>query len=159
MPSVYIVEQGATVGKESRRLIVRKQGEVLQVIPLIHVDRVLVFGNVQVTTQAIHLLLADDIDLVYLSYDGRYCGRLCSAESKRADVRLVQYARASDRAWCLRLAQRSGVWGAVWGSGGAAAAGGHDAPCQVGVGLPLALKLRCTPIRHSAGMIRNRRLK
>lgn len=106
MPALYIVEQGTTLGREGRRLVVSKEGTRLQTLPLLHVSQVFVFGQVQVTTPAVHLLLSQGVDLVYLTQDGRYCGRLAGPESKRADVRLAQYRRAADETWCLALARR-----------------------------------------------------
>jgi group II intron reverse transcriptase/maturase len=43
--TLYLMEDGCTLGKESERLVVRKQEKVLQEIPAIKVDQILVFGN------------------------------------------------------------------------------------------------------------------
>ncbi len=56
MSTVYITEQGATLRQSSRHLVVTKGKEKLMHIPLINVERLVLLGNVQITTQAINML-------------------------------------------------------------------------------------------------------
>jgi CRISPR-associated protein Cas1 len=58
------------------------------------VERVVVFGNVQLTSQAIAFLLDRGIDTAFLSMRGRLKGRLAPLESKNSLLRLQQYERA-----------------------------------------------------------------
>ena len=57
MPALYILDQGAALGKESERIVVRKEGAVIAEFPLARIEKVLLFGAVQVSTQAIGALL------------------------------------------------------------------------------------------------------
>ena len=57
MAVVYIREQGAVVRKRGSRILVEKEHETLLEIPVRQTDSVAVFGNVQVTTQALSELL------------------------------------------------------------------------------------------------------
>lgn len=106
MATVYVTEPGAVIGKTSRRLVVRKSGHKLLEVPAFRVDRVLVFGNVQVTTQALVFLLERGIDLSFLSGRGRLRGRLTATESKNVFLRLAQYDRYKDAAFRLRMSKR-----------------------------------------------------
>ena len=106
MATLYLTTQGAKLSRQSQRLVITKDEETLEVIPLIKVDQVLVFGNVQVTTPAIRLLLAHGVDLVFLTQDGRYCGRLVGEQSRHSALRRQQYNRADDPVYRQALAQR-----------------------------------------------------
>jgi CRISPR-associated protein Cas1 len=103
---LYVVEQGAVLGREGHKLVVRKGQEVLQELPLQHVECVYIYGQVQVTTALVHSLVALGSELVFLTADGRYCGRLLGRESSRADLRLLQYRRAEDESWRLAMAKQ-----------------------------------------------------
>lgn len=106
MPPLYLVEQGARLSRESERLLVTRHDEVLARVPLIKVSQVLVFGAIQVTTQALRLCLKAGIEVVYMDQHGRYWGRMVGPETKTGERRRQQYERASDPAYRLALAQR-----------------------------------------------------
>lgn len=105
MPTLYLTEQGSTLRKTSRRLVVEKEGQVLLEIPAHQVDRVLIFGAVQITTQAISFLLNSGIEVSFLSMSGRLKGKLTPAESKNVFLRLAQYQRSRDEEFKLRIAR------------------------------------------------------
>ncbi|RKY62891.1 MAG: CRISPR-associated endonuclease Cas1, partial [Candidatus Latescibacterota bacterium] len=67
MATLYLTEQGSKLKKEGRRLIVEKEGERLLDVPLIKIDSVLIFGNVQLSTQAISVLLESGIRTAFLT--------------------------------------------------------------------------------------------
>ena len=82
MAVVYIREQGAVVSKHGSRILVEKEGETLLEILLRQTDSVAVFGNVQVTTQALSELLDRGIPLALYTRHGRLKGHLAPALSK-----------------------------------------------------------------------------
>jgi CRISPR-associated protein Cas1 len=53
---LYLQEPGSHVGKRSEHLVVRKDGEEIQRVPIAATRQVVVFGNVQVSTQALECL-------------------------------------------------------------------------------------------------------
>jgi len=59
MNPVYITEQGAVVRQSSKTLVITKDDKKITQIPLLQIDRLLLFGNIQLTTQAINLLLKE----------------------------------------------------------------------------------------------------
>lgn len=105
MGSLYITQQGAVLRKTSRRLVVYKGEEKITEIPVIKVDRVMLFGNVQVTAQTISFLLDSGVDICYLSSNGRYRGRLAAAESKNVLLRIAQYERHLDDDFQLQMSK------------------------------------------------------
>ncbi|MFN3929439.1 MAG: CRISPR-associated endonuclease Cas1 [Thermoflexus sp.] len=106
MPMLYLVEQGAVLGREGERLVVRKGDAVLLHIPVFRVEGVWIFGNVQVTTPAIGLLLAHGIETCFFTMEGRLKGRLAPIVSRNAMLRLRQFERYRDEAFRLAVARQ-----------------------------------------------------
>ncbi|CAM9976675.1 unnamed protein product [Phaeothamnion confervicola] len=106
MPIVYVSEQGALVHKNRERLIIRKEGRVMEAVHFADLEQVVLFGNVQVTAPATHALLQRGIDTVFLSKNGRFRGRLQSFEGRNISLRLSQFRRSSEDGFLLDLAAR-----------------------------------------------------
>jgi len=96
MSTIYLCEQGSVVTKRNQRLQIIKEGQTLIDIPVIKIDKIFIFGNIQVTTQALALLLDHSIDVSYFTARGRLRGRLNSSMSKNIFLRLAQYERWRD---------------------------------------------------------------
>lgn len=105
MAPLYVVEQGAVLHRDGERLVARKEGQVLLSLPVFKVDSVIVFGAVQITTQAMAFLLANGIEVSFLSMEGRLKGRLMPAESKNVLLRVRQFERARDEEFRLQVAR------------------------------------------------------
>jgi CRISPR-associated protein Cas1 len=103
MPVLYLVEQGATLRKQGDTLVVTKNDSELQVIPAAKVEQVVLFGNINITTPAIHYLLSEGKDCVFCSQTGKYHGRLFSTESKFGLLRLSQFRAVEDQKLSLRI--------------------------------------------------------
>jgi len=103
--TLYILEQGAVLRKQGERLTVEKEGQVLVDVPLASVARVVIEGYVQVSTQAICLLLERGIATVFLGTDGRFRGSLEPLRSVNAPLRLSQYKAHTDPNRSLELAK------------------------------------------------------
>ena len=72
--------------------MVTKQGECIAVVkgknhlmerPVIGIDALALFGNVQISSQAITFLLERGIDISFFSYNGKYLGHVSSDTSKK----------------------------------------------------------------------------
>lgn len=105
MPPLYVVEQGAKIQKESRRLVVTKDEQVLQSVPLIKVEQVLIFGNVSITTPALVYLMQQGIDVIFCDQYGHYRGRVVGEMSGHSALRRWQYRRVDDPNFALRTAR------------------------------------------------------
>ncbi|MGH2413576.1 MAG: CRISPR-associated endonuclease Cas1, partial [Microcystaceae cyanobacterium] len=84
-------------------------------IPISEVKRMLVFGNIQLTTSAISTCLEAQIPVVFLSQMGEYKGHLWSAQFCDLDAEAIQFQRRSDAAFRLQIAQAI-VWGKLMNS-------------------------------------------
>jgi len=105
MAVLYVTEQGSVLRKESKRLVIEKEGKVLLEVPEFKVDRVLIFGNIQVTTQAISFLLERGIETSFFTISGRLKGKLSPLESKNVFLRVFQYKRYLDEEFKLNLSK------------------------------------------------------
>lgn len=105
MPNLYLTEQGSTLKKTGERLIVEKEGQELLEVQCFKIDSVLVFGNIQITTQAISEILAHGINLAFLTMSGKLKGQLTPHKSKNIDLRIRQYGRYQDDIFCLRMSR------------------------------------------------------
>ena len=112
MTVLYLVEQGARVSVKSRRLVVSKRDKddekpsVLQKVPLVKIDAVVIFGNVSFTTPALKRLMAEGKDVVFLTVHGGYCGRVVGPPSRFGQLRHAQYNRLNDAAFALETGRR-----------------------------------------------------
>ena len=105
MTFLYLTEQGAVLKKTGQRLIVEKDDQKLLDIPAAKVEGVMIFGNVQFTTQAVQLLLRQGVELAMFSRSGRLLGQLTDPATKNIDLRKAQFARHDDADFVLVLAR------------------------------------------------------
>lgn len=87
---VYVLEQGTVVGVDGGRLIITREAEGKESIRLIDVSQLNVYGNVQVTTQALRKLWAHGAPVLWLSRGGWLDGWSQGQPSKNVDVRRGQ---------------------------------------------------------------------
>jgi CRISP-associated protein Cas1 len=106
MAVLYVTEQGAVITKRGDRIRILKQEELLLDMPCHQIDAILVFGNVQITTQALAELLGQDIELALLSSRGRLRGQLTSPSTKNIELRIAQYKCCCDASFILNLSRR-----------------------------------------------------
>jgi len=105
MANLYLTEQGSVLRKRGGRLIVSKDGAILLELPCHKIDSVLIFGNVQFTTQAVRELFDHGIELALLTRNGRLLGQLTSPMPKNVELRLAQYQRYRERAFTERISR------------------------------------------------------
>jgi CRISPR-associated protein Cas1 len=104
--TLYVTHQGARIHRDYGAVSVSLEGRSVQKVDPAALDRVMVFGNVQITTQVMALMLQHGVNVSFLSRNGRYRGQLISPESGNVFARLAQHARFSDGAFRLGLATR-----------------------------------------------------
>jgi len=105
MTTIYLTEQGSVVRLTSRQLIVFKGKEKLLQRPLFYIDRLVLFGNIQITAQAMAALLDEGIEIAYLNSRGQYRGKIQPADSKNILLRIAQYERCLDPAFQVELSR------------------------------------------------------
>ena len=102
---LYVTEPGSHVGKRSEHLVVKKDGREVSKVPMHAVRQVVVFGNVQVSTQALQTLLENEIPVAYLTGHGKFIGAFSPPPAKNVGLREAQYRKFTDPAECLILAK------------------------------------------------------
>ena len=101
---LYVQEQGAKITLSGEELIVRgKKGDARARLP--NVSQVSIFGNVQITTQALRALLERGVSVSLLSTGGWFYGRATGVESKNVELRIAQHRAMAEPATCLSLAR------------------------------------------------------
>jgi CRISP-associated protein Cas1 len=110
MSTLYLVRQGTTLRKEQGRFHVKTQAEdedpKTMEVPIQEVERVLVFGNVQLTTSAISSCLEAKIPVIFLTQWGDYKGHLWSAEYCDLPIEAAQFKHFGDEAFRLGVARQ-----------------------------------------------------
>ncbi len=106
MSTLYLTQPGSQLHKEHDRLLIKNGDDVLEAIPMIKVDQVVLMGRgVSVTTSALHALTRKGVDIVYLSGAGGYISRVVGPEHKNGRLRHQQSLLASDPLFALQTAQ------------------------------------------------------
>ena len=99
----YVQEQGARIGKTGERLTVTKDGEIIGETRLIDTSQVVIFGNVQISAQATHLLMDKGKPIVHFSTGAWFHGLSHGMGIENSYSRAAQYAAAADPQICSRF--------------------------------------------------------
>ena len=105
MANLYLTEQGSTLRKTGDRLIVQKDDEVLLDVQCSKIDSILIFGNVQFTTQSVHELFEHGIEMALLTRTGRLVGQITSPFTKNIELRIAQFGKYRDDLFKENLAR------------------------------------------------------
>ena len=103
---LYVQEHGARVGLSGECLIVTARDGTTSESRLPSTSHVSLFGNVQISTQAMRALCERQIPLFFFTTGGYLTGRLASNDSNNIELRIAQHRAAADPATCLALARR-----------------------------------------------------
>lgn len=105
MPTLYLSEQGSVLHKRGDTLVVTKEGVQLLEVECHRVDTVLIFGNVQFSTQAVVEMLEHNIEFALLSMDGKLRGQLTPPLPKNILLRVAQYERIQEENFVIQQAR------------------------------------------------------
>lgn len=105
MANLYLTEQNSILRKTGDRLIVQKDDKILLEVQCHKIDAVLIFGNVQFTTQAVHELFEHGIEMAIFTRTGRLIGQITSPATKNITLRLQQFKKYGDEDFRLRLSR------------------------------------------------------
>lgn len=102
---LYVQEQGARVRLSGERLKVESAaGEPVEA-RLANTSQVSLYGNVQVSTQALRELMVRAIPVAFFTTGGWLVGRAGSLDSKNIDLKLAQYQATTNPELCLSIAR------------------------------------------------------
>ncbi len=102
---LYLNSQGMRVGKSGEVIQVRDADELKQEVRLGEISQVNLFGNVQLSTQAIQAFCAAEIPVCYFSQGGWFYGITRGLNSTNVFLRHRQFMSAEHDAIALRLAR------------------------------------------------------
>ena len=105
MSLLYVDENGATIGIEGNRAVVKYSGDMKKSVPIETLEGVTILGKPQITTQFYEECLLRGIQISFFSKGGSYFGRLMSTGHINAELQRKQ-DRLYDTPFALRLGQR-----------------------------------------------------
>jgi CRISP-associated protein Cas1 len=105
MAYLYLTEQGSVLRKIGDRFIVEKEETILLDVPYHKLEAVLIFGNIQITTQAMAELLDAGIPVSLLSRQGMLRGSLQPPQGKNVMLRMAQFELHRDPEKAMVLAR------------------------------------------------------
>lgn len=103
--TVHVSAQGARIRRAGERLLVEAPETETQVLPIHAVGAIVLHGNVQLSTQALHLCASREVGVHWLTQGGRYLGGLAVGPGT-LQRRIRQYQALTDPARRLDLARR-----------------------------------------------------
>jgi CRISPR-associated protein Cas1 len=103
---LYLLTQGLSAGVSGERVEVRERKQKVKDIRLLDVSQVCVFGNIQVTTQAIKAFVDRGVPVCYFSSGGWFQAFTQGMSHKNVELRRIQYEVAADPVRSLALARR-----------------------------------------------------
>lgn len=107
---LYLNTQGLHVGKSGGLLKVtskcKEKNKVVDTFRINEISQLNVFGNVQISTQAIQTLLQADVPIAYFSQGGWHYGTTHGLGEKNVFLRRAQFRKADDPEFCLDFSRR-----------------------------------------------------
>jgi len=101
---LYLNQPGLHVGKSGNVLKIKEKAKVVQEVRIGETCQVNVFGNIQLTTQAIQALCQNEVPIAYFSMGGWFYGVTHGLGVRNVYLRRDQFRRGDDPTFCLRLA-------------------------------------------------------
>lgn len=86
-------------------MIITKVSKKIETIPIELIDGVMIFGNIQVSTQSIHKLLSKGINITYLSKRGYNFGRLENTNKVNIERQRLQFRQSEDMFYSLEISK------------------------------------------------------
>lgn len=103
---LYLNTQGFRVGCKDEVLQVKEKDKVIDEVRLRDLSHVALFGNIQISTQAVQSLCEMEIPVTYFSMGGWFYGITRGHTLKNVFLRMEQFRLARDEATCLSLARQ-----------------------------------------------------
>lgn len=102
---LYVLEQGAHVGRFGERIVVRRSDAEDVSVRLLDVSQVSLYGNVQLSAQALRALAERDVPIFHHSYGGWLTAVTSGVTGRNVELRARQYRLADDGSRALPIAR------------------------------------------------------
>ena len=103
---LYLNTPGYRVGCKDEVLVVKDKDRVIEEVRMRDVSHVALFGNIQISTQAIQALCEQEVPVTYFSMGGWFYGITRGHALKNIFLRMEQFRLARDETTCLSLARQ-----------------------------------------------------
>ncbi len=103
---LYLNTPGYRVGCKDEVLTVKEKDRVIEEVRMRDVSHVALFGNIQISTQAIQSLCEQEVPITYFSMGGWFYGITRGHTLKNVFLRMEQFRLARDEVMCLSLARQ-----------------------------------------------------
>ena len=103
---VYVQAQGGSIGKSGDQIYIQAKDQPKQTLRLLDVAQLNIFGNVQLSTQALRELTARGIPVCYFSWGGWFQAITTGMPHKNVELRIRQYQTFEDEQASLEFARR-----------------------------------------------------
>lgn len=104
--ALYLNTPGLRIGCKESVLQVKDKDTLLDQVRISDLTQVALFGNIQISTQAIQVLCEAEVPITYFSMGGWFYGITRGHELTNVFLRIEQFRLARDPATCLRLARQ-----------------------------------------------------
>jgi len=109
---LYLNTPGVRIGRKDEVLTIKDEDKALSEVRIGDLTHVALFGNIQISTQAVQALCEREIPVTYFSMGGWFYGITRGHELKNVFTRMEQFRLARDPAVCLAIARRM-IYGKV----------------------------------------------
>lgn len=92
---MYVTEQGASLSKDKGRIEVTKKAQPITSVRMLDVSQLCLYGNVQVSTQLLRELFAQEIPVCWFSHGGWFSGIGIGLPGRNVELRRRQVIAAS----------------------------------------------------------------
>lgn len=106
LETLYIHSYGAVLSKQYERFKISTTSGEIQTIPRIHINQIVIYGYVQITTQAMHYCLQEQIPIYLLSKSGRYKGIIDAFTTEPLQLHQLQMKRHQQNDFRLNLSRQ-----------------------------------------------------
>ncbi len=103
---LYLNTPGVRVGRKDELLTIKDEDKTLNEVRIADLTHVALFGNIQMSTQAVQALCEREVPITYFSMGGWFYGITRGHELKNVFTRIEQFRLARDPSVCLALARR-----------------------------------------------------
>lgn len=103
---LYLNTPGYRVGCKDEVLTIKDKDKLIEEVRMRDVSHVALFGNIQISTQAIQSLCEQEVPVTYFSMGGWFYGITRGHALKNVFLRMEQFRLARDEKTCLSLARQ-----------------------------------------------------
>lgn len=103
--AVYVQGQGFSVGLKGEVLEIREKGAAINEARLLETAQLNLYGNVQLSAQALRELASRDVPIIHLSYGGWINAITTPPTHKNIELRRRQFRAADNSDFCLAVAR------------------------------------------------------